>query len=575
MACWLIPSLLFIHSFMQERSKNCRQCQTVFVVTDEDRAFLKKIAPTFAGKRFDIPHPTLCPDCRQQRRITQINEFHLYRRTCDLTGKSIIADIHPLTPYKVYDQEVWYSDKWDAMDYGREFDFKRPFFEQYYELTLVVPHFNLFTGYQYDINCDYTNYAGKNKDCYLIFDADECQDCSYCYSLNSSKDTVDCYRTRLMELCYECVDCLKCYNGHFLQDCSNCRDSAFLKNCIGCSHCLMCSNLQNKEYHLHNRPVSKETFEQAMRSLSSRSVIDEAKKQFAEFTLTFPQKALHGVQNEDVFGDYLTECKNVRTCFDSTRLWDCAYVWRSFLPVKDAMDCQDIGDGELLYECSGVGYSAHNMLFSANCLDTLNNYLYSTFCMHCKDLFGCCGLRHKQYCIFNKQYTKEEYEKTVAKILEHMHKTGEWGEFFPVQHSPFAYNETQANAYYPLTKAEVLARGWQWHEKDPNDYQLQKFITPDAIDAVSDTVIDDVLACRTCKKNYRIITKELTFYRRKNLPLPIDCFDCRHDVRRNKRNPRALFTRTCAKCQKSIKTTYAPERPEIVYCEECYRAAIY
>ncbi len=553
---------------------NCLQCSASFIVSDADRAFLDKVTPVFDGKKFPIPDPTLCPDCRQQRRITHINEFNLYKRKCDLSGKAIIADIHPSAPYKVYDQEVWYSDKWDPMEYGRDFDFSRPFFEQYHELTLAVPHFNLFTGYQYDINCDYTNYAGKNKDCYLIFDADENRDCWYCYSLNGSMDTMDCYRTRLMELCYECIDCLKCYGSAFLQDCSNCKDSMFLKNCIGCSKCLMCSNLQNKEYHIQNQRVTPEEFEAAIATLSTRSVIEAAKKRFEEFTLQFPQKALHGVQNEDVFGDYLTECKSVRNCFDSTRLWDCGYVWRSFMPVKDALDCQDIGDAELLYECSGVGYSAQNILFSANCLDSLDSYLYTTFCMHSKNLFGCCGLRHKQYCVFNKQYTKEDYEKLVARILEHMIQTKEFGEFFPVQHSPFAYNETQAIAYYPLAKEEVLARGWQWRDKDPKDYQPQNFTVPDSIDSVNDTVVNEMLACSTCKKNYRIITKELEFYRKKKLPLPEFCFECRHNARREKRNPRVLFDRECMNCKKVIKTTYSPERPEIVYCEDCYQKAM-
>ena len=37
--------------------------------------------------------------------------------------------------------------------------------------------------------------------------------------------------------------------------------------------------------------------------------------------------------------------------------------------------------------------------------------------MHC---FGCVGFKHKQYCILNKQYTKEEYEKLVQKIIKQM-----------------------------------------------------------------------------------------------------------------------------------------------------------
>ena len=32
------------------------------------------------------------------------------------------------------------------------------------------------------------------------------------------------------------------------------------------------------------------------------------------------------------------------------------------------------------------------------------------------------SLRNKSYCILNKQYTKEEYEELVPKIIEHMMK---------------------------------------------------------------------------------------------------------------------------------------------------------
>ncbi len=550
-------------------------CRKGFDVSEEDLAFLEKVSPEFGGKKFLIPPPTRCPDCRQQRRSTHINEFNLYKRTCDLTGKDIIADIHPSAPYKVYDQEVWYSDAWDPLAYGREFDFTRRFFDQYYDLTLAVPHFNLLTGYQYDENCDYTNYAGKNKDCYLIFDADENRDCFYCYSVNSSRDTADCFRTRLMELCYECIDCLQCYHCHFVQDSVNCRDALFLKNCIGCKNCLMCMNIRNKEYCIRNEQVSKEEFEAARASLQSRSVINAAKKHFDEFVLQFPNKALHGTQNENVFGDYLSESKNARTCFDSTRLWDAAYVWRSFMPVKDAMDCQDVGDAELLYECSGLGYAAHHTLFSANSLDSIRNFLYSTFCLHSSDLFGCCGLRHKKYCILNTQYTKEQYEELMPRIIAHMQSTKEYGEFFPVQHSPFAYNETQAQAYYPITKEEATERGWNWREKDPRDYLPQTYAVPDIISEVGDDVLKEILACATCGKNYRIIAKELAFYRQKNLPLPLHCFDCRHTARRSKRNPRVLFDRECMKCQTPIRTTYAPERQEIVYCESCYLKEVY
>lgn len=83
-------------------------------------------------------------------------------------------------------------------------------------------------------------------------------------------------------------------------------------------------------------------------------------------------------------------------------------------------------------------------------------YIYS--CFYSSDLFACIGLRNKQYCIFNKQYTKEEYELLVAKIIAHMQKTGERGEFFPAQISPFGYNETMAMEFFPLSKEQATKR---------------------------------------------------------------------------------------------------------------------
>ena len=553
----------------------CGQCGNSFEVTADDLAFYDKVTPVFHGKKYPIPPPKLCSECRQQRRMVQCNEINLYKRKCDLTAKSIIADIHPSTPYTVYEQEVWYSDKWDPLTYGRDVDFNRPFFEQYLELSRAVPHMNLFTGYQYDENCDYTNYSGKNKNCYLIFDSDENRDCEYCYSINGCRDCFDCYRVRSSELCYWAVDCEKCYGGSFLQECVNCIDCMFMKNSTGCKNCLMSSNLVNKEYVVENTQVTKEKFEAYMRSMRSRRNIDASHDRFEQLKLQYPQKFLHGWQNENVSGDYITQSKNARECFDGTKLWDCARVYRAFMPVKDSMDCDQVGEVERCYECSVSGYNGNHLLFSCNCLDQISDLTYCMFCLHSSHLFGCNGIRRKKYCILNKQYTQEEYEKLAAKIIEHMQKTGEWGELFPITLSPFAYNESTAGQFHPLSRDQVLAHGWQWREPDAKEYAQQSSILPDVIDGVTDDIVKQVLACASCKRNYKIVAQELDFYRRKGLPVPNQCFFCRHHSRHESRNPRMLWSRTCDKCGKEILTSFSPERPEKVYCESCYVQAVF
>jgi hypothetical protein len=197
------------------------------------------------------------------------------------------------------------------------------------------------------------------------------------------------------------------------------------------------------------------------------------------------------------------------------------------------------------------------------------------FCMKgSHDLFGCAGMKHHFYCILNKQYTKEEYEALVPKIIAHMRTTGEWGEFFPASMSPFPYNETVAQEQFPLDRDSALKEGWKWREIQDEKPQVQKIIPgaelPASIADIPDDVLNWAIKCEQSGRPFRIVRQELEFYRRHSLPLPRLHPDERHKRRTALRNPRKLWDRQCDNCKKAIKTTYAPERLEKVFCEECY-----
>jgi len=205
-----------------------------------------------------------------------------------------------------------------------------------------------------------------------------------------------------------------------------------------------------------------------------------------------------------------------------------------------------------------------------------------TYCFQCcqtaAHCFGCVGIRKKEYCILNKQYTKDEYEELVPRIIEHMKSTREYGEFFPVELSPYHYNETTAQEYFPLEKEKVLSRGWKWEEELPFTTGKETKTwdqIPENIDDVPEDIIDDILACEVTKKNFRITKQELLFYKKFRIPIPRLHPDERHRLRMAQRNPRHLWDRECGKCGKGMKTTYSPERSEIVYCEECYLKEVY
>ena len=86
--------------------------------------------------------------------------------------KSIIAMYPEDAPFPVYCQSCYWSDKWDAKSYGREYDPTRPFFDQWRELQLAVPLPSLMTEYTTMIGSDYCNGAGTLKNCYLCFGFD-------------------------------------------------------------------------------------------------------------------------------------------------------------------------------------------------------------------------------------------------------------------------------------------------------------------------------------------------------------------------------------------------------------------
>jgi hypothetical protein len=195
--------------------RTCRHSGVAFSVAEEDSEYYQK---------FDVPPPSLCPEERARQRMAFANQRTLFHRSCAGSGKKMLSNYPPEAEVPVYDVEYWYSDTWDMFASGRDYDLKRPFFDQFAELLQVAPRPNLQRAPQFDENSDYTNYAGKNKNCYLIFDSDKNESCLYSYSINSCVDVMDCFRCERCELCYECLDCTNCYQSSYLQDCDGCSE---------------------------------------------------------------------------------------------------------------------------------------------------------------------------------------------------------------------------------------------------------------------------------------------------------------------------------------------------------------
>lgn len=507
----------------------CKKCRNNFEINPDDVSFYEKIA---------VPKPTLCPSCRAIRRMVWWNEHNLYRK------QGMFSTFPESSPIKIMERDAWWGDSWDPMEYGRDFDFDRPFFEQFGELLRKVPWPS--RDVQRLVNSDYSNQASDLKNCYLVFNSGISENCLYGVASLKMLDSVDYYFSGNSELCYEGMNLENCYATFFSIDVSNCRNVWFSRDCHDCTDCFGCANLRSKQYHIFNEPYRKEEYFEKIKTIKPEDCY--------AFWKTQPYRFAHSVQNTNSIGEYMYNCKNSRYCYQVIGGENLAYCQNMSRGIKDSYDYTSWGNNaELIYESINVGENVRNLKFCFNCWPGSTDLEYCVNVMSSSNCFGSVGLRKKQYCIFNKQFDKASFEALRMRLVAHM--GADYGEFFPTKLSPLAYNESVAIDYFPKTKEQVEAQGYLWREQEERKFE----ITP------------ETPACEHCGRAYRILDREKEFYQRFSLPLPRRCHRCRFNQRRSQLNPMAWWKRQCAKCGRNGETTYSPDRPEIMYCEQCYQ----
>jgi len=559
--------------------KICKKCNSSFEITSEDLEFYKKVSPKFEpspnlsqGERdnwnnnFLIPSPTLCPDCRQQRRLAFRNERKLYKRKCDATGENIISMYSSDKKIKVYNADFWWSDKWDALNYGIEFDFEKWFFEQFWKLIYKVPKPALINIKQEWT--DYSNFSWWNKNSYLIFTSWKNENSYYSNRIWKSINVMDCLGINNCENSYQIIDSNNCKKSSYLINSENCFDCHFSDNLIWCNNCFYSTNLVNKNYYYDNKKYTKDEYLKKIKEYKDK-----------EINFWLIKKNINWTNNEYSTWDWLFNTKNAKDCFIWTNIIDSKFITNA-TNITDSYDLTNDDNSKISYE--SIWWETNNNHIFNNICWINNNISYCSDCHHSSNLFWCIWLKDKQYCILNKQYTKEEYNELVPKIIDKMINDWEWWEFFPASLSPFWYNETVAQEYFPLEKKDVSEKHlykFNWSDYESPKPNVEKIIPaeklPENIVDIPDDILNWAIECEVSKKPFRIIKQELEFYRKHNLPVPHKHPDIRHLERMKLRNPRKLFDRKCDKCWVEMKSTYKEDREEIVICEKCYEKEIY
>jgi hypothetical protein len=379
----------------------------------------------------------------------------------------------------------------------------------------VVPRMSLVN--MESENSEYCNPWFYNKDCYLSYCLTNSQNVYHSTWIEESNELIDSYFSMQCESSYEVISCNNCFSCYWCY------------NCESCSFCINCFDLKNTDFAIENIVVWKELYGKYIRE--NWIVVNQQ-------ILRNHNNMLSNRWSNAVSWKYLTNCESCYECFSIEWWRDLKYcqLWKHW-----AVDCIDVS---LPMECSRVMESLsvfnQQVCFWSIFSRRSNNLLYTDLCFDSSNLLGCIWLRNKKYCVFNKQYTKEQYEVLVPKIIEHMKETPqqgagqacERGEFFNPSLSPFWYNETVAQEYLPLEKAEAVEKWYKRSDYKIPQPQVSKTIhgsqLPNSIDEVEDEILKIAIECEITWKLFRIVPQELKFYRKQGIPLPRKHPDQRH-----------------------------------------------
>jgi len=456
---------------MTPEKKVCQNCKNSFNIEPEDISFYEKLS---------VPPPTWCPECRMVRRMTSANCWYLYWRNCDKCGKRMMSMYPPSLKITVFCQPCWWGDTWDGTEYAMDYDPTKPFWYQLKELSENTPFVSLETEYLTLKNCDYSNSIAYSKNCYLTYWADYCENVFYSSILNGLKNSADCIRGWESELCYGSIGFAKNYRTFFSDQTESCVDVWFSRNCYSCTNCVGCVNLRGESYCIFNQKYSKEEYEEKIKEmkLDSWQSLQDLEKKAHEFWLSKPYREYSGnTFNVNVSGEYVFWSRNSKEGYIMNYAENSK--WCQLLTVastKDSMDYSGWGNNaELVYESQNTGAHVSSVKFSGFCFPDILNVEYCWWVTAGKNDFGCVNLKRKKYCILNKEYSKEEYEKLKAQIIEDMKKNPYidnlgrkffYGEYFPPEFGKFAYNKSNAMKFLPKTKEEIEKEGYRWEEEE-------------------------------------------------------------------------------------------------------------
>jgi hypothetical protein len=268
-------------------------------------------------------------------------------------------------------------------------------------------------------NTDYGDYLYDVKNAYFTFDTSFSKDLIYIFDSFKAVNCCDGDYVIESENCYECIDVLKAYNCTYLNYCGRIYDSHFCWDCGDSNNLFGCTHLSFKKFCIFNKQYTEEEYYKKVKELLKRTP-EENLRELKDLAMTYPVTVTNNNHSENSdYGNHIDYSRNMYLCFDCAHSEDCGYCY----DAHHNNFCYDLTQSfhnQFCYECVDIAQSS-NCFFVNKC----GSMSDSSFCEECRNsnhLFGCYGLDKQEYCILNKKYSKEDYEKNVKEIMDSYRK---------------------------------------------------------------------------------------------------------------------------------------------------------
>lgn len=489
---------------------NCRISQKTFELGLVDSEILKKVTNLNPWLGKNTPYPKVLPEILIRQIAAYGNTMNFYHSKSAISGKPQLSRYNPLRN-KVTSIEEYFTDLNDNTKFGRNYDFNKSFFTQFSELLkdTYLPPLTILNCE----NCDYVNGVANSKNCYLAFSTVDCEDCLYSYATHKCSSCVDCNYCNDCQYCYDSTNLTDCYQVFSSFECQNSRDLYTCFDCKSCHDCISCSKLEHKSYCIFNKQYSKEEYFSKLNEIINSDLLE---KIINDFYLKTDFNNCNTIVNcEDCSGAYIKNSKNIKECFNSYESQDCSFC----ITAAKSNDCAFGYFFQQDLSFAGAAYFGHNSHFSYSVQHGEGNWYSLCLFQNCNNCFGCIGLNKKDYCILNKQYSKQEYFEMLPRIVEHMKKDQIWGEFLPAATAPYSYDTSFANEWYEPIQEHWIEKIGFYRGELPEDilYGNPSILSSKLSDK---DILNSIYQCNVSNKSYKIISKELAFLRKYKLPLP-------------------------------------------------------